>query len=59
VSEAKKEVDMATGYAYPYIGWRPYCLMCDTMLRMESMPYGFRCSVCRNEINHDLTHHEK
>jgi hypothetical protein len=37
--------------------WRPYCLMCDTMLRMTKESYGYKCQMCRNEINHDLTHH--
>lgn len=34
--------------------WKPYCLRCSTMLRMEATPSGFRCSKCRNEIGFDL-----
>ena len=37
--------------------WRPYCLVCDTMMRMEKTDYGYKCRACRNEINRDLTHH--
>lgn len=37
--------------------WRPYCLVCDTMLRMRKTDYGYQCIACGNEINHDLTRH--
>lgn len=36
--------------------WRPYCLVCTSMKRMEKTEYGFRCVACLNKINHDLTH---
>lgn len=41
-----------------YEGWLPYCCspVCGgTLGRMESRPYGFRCSRCQNEIGFDLT----
>lgn len=41
----------------PYEGWRPYCLVCNTMMRMETRPYGFQCVSCKNKIKHDLTHY--
>lgn len=37
--------------------WRPYCLKCDTFLRMKRRDYGFQCSQCLNTINHDGFHY--
>ena len=35
--------------------YRPYCLICPTMLRMELQPgLGFRCQACHNPIGFDL-----
>ena len=31
--------------------YRPYCLKCSTMLRMDKTNYGFVCKSCRNKIN--------
>ena len=36
--------------------WKPYCLMCRSMDRMERTEYGYKCKSCHNEINKDLTH---
>ena len=36
-----------------YDGWKPYCMTCSTMSRMESKDYGFRCSSCGNQIGFD------
>jgi hypothetical protein len=33
--------------------YRPYCLRCDTMRRMEHRDYGYECSVCHNKCAHD------
>lgn len=40
-----------------YDGWRPYCLMCDTMGRMIKHEYGFQCCNrnCGNMIGWDGT----
>lgn len=47
----------AKGHAIPpYQGWRPYCLVCPTMHRMETTDFGWRCVACRNEIGKDLKH---
>jgi hypothetical protein len=35
-------------------GWKPYCLMCETMQRMAQRPYGFQCHYCRNMIGWNL-----
>ncbi len=34
--------------------WRPYCLACTTMLRMEKRLYGFQCPICRLKVGEDL-----
>jgi len=47
------------GHPIPYKEWVPYCLICSTLMRMEKKNFGYKCMVCGNEINHDLTHHEK
>lgn len=36
--------------------YRPYCLKCSTMARMEKTDYGFKCVACGNKINPDMTH---
>ena len=43
------------------VNWRPYCLVCTTMMRMEKKDYGFKCRnlYCGNEIHKDLTHKDK
>ena len=41
----------------PYPGWAPYCLVCDTMRRMEARDYGWQCACCHNRIGHDLKHY--
>lgn len=38
-----------------YDGWKPYCCMCSTSIRMDSQPYGFRCRMCGNMIGFNLT----
>jgi len=38
----------------PYPGWRPYCLVCTSMLRMVRTLYGFQCQSCRNRITPEL-----
>ena len=48
---------MKTLFTPPYEGWAPYCLVCKTMQRMELMPYGWKCTKCQNEIDHNLAHH--
>jgi hypothetical protein len=36
--------------------YRPYCLICPTMLRMELQEHkGFQCQNCRNEVGFDGT----
>jgi len=37
--------------------WRPYCLVCSTMMRMRKTDFGFECRACKNQINPDMTHH--
>ena len=37
-----------------YTGWRPYCMMCNTMHRMRQRDYGFECLQCRNMIGWNL-----
>lgn len=37
-----------------YDGWKPYCLRCRGLIRMDSKEYGFRCSRCTNQIGFDL-----
>ena len=37
-----------------YKGWAPYCLKCRSMARMISLPYGWQCGSCHNQIGHDL-----
>lgn len=34
--------------------WRPYCLKCSTMKRMEDRPYGYESSKCKLKINFNL-----
>lgn len=52
------EFDPKTGHAIPpYEGWAPFCLKCSTMLRMFETEFGWKCLICKNEINKDLTHH--
>jgi hypothetical protein len=51
------DYDPTTGHAIPpYEGWNPYCLVCDTMLRMMPIDGGWKCDMCRNEIGLDLQH---
>lgn len=38
-----------------YAGWKPYCLMCSTVNRMEAKDYGFQCNTCKNMIGFNLT----
>lgn len=54
MSEAKK-TSIDNPQADP--NWRPYCLVCDTMLRMRKTDFGYECVACKNKINHDLTHY--
>ncbi len=44
---------------YGEVNWRPYCLVCTTMMRMEKKDYGYKCRHCLNEIHKDLTHKDK
>jgi len=37
-----------------YDGWKPYCVKCSAMKRMNSQDYGFSCCYCRNMIGFDL-----
>lgn len=37
-----------------YDGWKPYCMKCSTMSRMQQKEYGFRCICCENMIGFDL-----
>jgi predicted RNA-binding Zn-ribbon protein involved in translation (DUF1610 family) len=37
-----------------YDGWKPYCLNCSSILRMEQKSYGFQCSKCDNIIGWNL-----
>ncbi len=55
----QKKVDLKDKYGEE--NWRPYCLVCTTMMRMEKTHYGFKCrnSYCLNEIKKDLTHKDK
>lgn len=47
--------DPITGDAVPpYQGWRPYCLNCDTIVRMSPTARGWRCATCLNEIDRRL-----
>ncbi len=39
-----------------YPNWKPYCMKCDTMHRMEIRDYGWQCSKCRNKIDFNLMH---
>lgn len=34
--------------------WKPYCLRCTTIARMELNDYGFRCRNCQSMIGWDL-----
>lgn len=34
--------------------WKPYCLRCTTIARMELKDYGFCCRNCKNMIGWDL-----
>lgn len=38
-----------------YDNWKPYCLTCSTMNRMEQKEFGFKCNTCGNLIGWDLT----
>lgn len=38
-----------------YEGWRPYCLNCSTIHRMEAKSFGFQCNNCKNLIGFNLT----
>jgi hypothetical protein len=48
----------AAPFEPPYQGWRPYCLVCPTILRMKAEPFGWSCVACHNTINHQLEHHD-
>lgn len=37
------------------VNWRPYCLACTTIYRMEKTDYGYRCKCCGNQTHRDLT----
>lgn len=34
--------------------WQPYCLMCNTVARMQKRDYGFECHQCGNMTGWDL-----
>lgn len=34
--------------------WKPYCLRCTIIARMELKDYGFRCRNCQSMIGWDL-----
>ena len=40
-----------------YDGWKPYCLVCETMERMRETRFGYRCVSCYNEITPDMKHY--
>jgi hypothetical protein len=48
--------DPITGHVVPpYEGWRPYCLVCSTFVRMEAKPWGgWECVACRNQVGPGL-----
>jgi hypothetical protein len=52
--EQKEIVKAAKGETW-YDGWKPYCLVCSSIVRMEEREYGFQCGYCLNKINWDLT----
>lgn len=54
-AEQQAAIEAALGHS-PSGGtkWRPYCLRCATMQRMDETLQGFRCSSCQNEIGYDL-----
>lgn len=34
--------------------WLPYCLMCDTLKRMERTGDTFKCRKCGNVVDEDM-----
>ena len=39
--------------------YRPYCLVCDTINRMQRTSFGFQCNCCKNTINEEMTHSDE
>lgn len=37
-----------------YEGWSPYCLKCNTILRMDKTEYGWCCSNCNVKLGKHL-----
>ncbi len=38
-----------------YDNWKPFCLTCSAIIRMNEKSYGFQCQNCKNMIGFDLT----
>ncbi len=59
-AEQLESTKLAKGGTWYDDDWRPYCAQTQTtchsrLIRMQKMPYGFKCNYCGNMIGFDLT----